>query len=257
MIDIFQGLGQHLLGRGFSTPFLTSPCTYMYPDLEAAKAGVVQLGHRIANMGLSPALAPMVFAFTGAGNVSQGGWVVGARRPRGLMTHSAGSRLTHSWLAGWLMRVAGAQEIFKLLPHEWVRPSDLPTLAERLRGDAQACRKLYGLVVGEEDLVERIEGGQGGFDRKEYRQHPDRYRAIFHERLAPYVSVLVNGVYWVRPHIVLPFHAGTKHSLGRTCLACAMTGRALPPPPDQDADAGAGAVGPQPAAGRVGHQLRR
>jgi alpha-aminoadipic semialdehyde synthase len=45
-------------------------------------------------------------------------------------------------------------------------------------------------------MAEKVQGGKGGFDRAEYRHFPERYRPIFHERVAPYVSVLVNGMYW-------------------------------------------------------------
>ena len=40
MIDFLRGMGQRFLALGFSTPFLEMGSTYMYPDLEAARAAV-------------------------------------------------------------------------------------------------------------------------------------------------------------------------------------------------------------------------
>lgn len=71
-IDILQGLGQNLLARGFNSPFLHSPSTYMYRDLETAKANMKALGDQIRLHGLAHEISPLIFAFTGKGKVSQG-----------------------------------------------------------------------------------------------------------------------------------------------------------------------------------------
>jgi alpha-aminoadipic semialdehyde synthase len=91
--------------------------------------------------------------------------------------------------------IAGAREVFELLPHEWVAPGDLPGLLSSFDA-SRPSHVLYGTVVPEERLVERVKGG--GYNRQEYREFPERYRPIFHSTVAPYVSVLVNGIYWVR-----------------------------------------------------------
>ncbi|KAF4532644.1 hypothetical protein B566_EDAN009825 [Ephemera danica] len=44
------------------------------------------------------------------------------------------------------------------------------------------------------DHLERIEGG--GYDAHEYDQHPYRYLSTFSKTIAPYASVLINGIYW-------------------------------------------------------------
>ena len=59
--------------------------------------------------------------------------------------------------------------------------------------------KLYGVIVTEEDMVEHLHDSSpatASFNRSEYRDYPERYRPIFHERIAPYMSVLINGLYW-------------------------------------------------------------
>uniref|UniRef100_A0A2N9ERL7 Alanine dehydrogenase/pyridine nucleotide transhydrogenase N-terminal domain-containing protein n=1 Tax=Fagus sylvatica TaxID=28930 RepID=A0A2N9ERL7_FAGSY len=92
-IDFLRGLGQRYLSLGYSTPFLSLGASYMYPSLAAAKAAVISVGEEIATQGLPSGICPLVFVFTGSGNVS-----------------------------------LGAQEIFKLLPHAFVDPSRLPEL---------------------------------------------------------------------------------------------------------------------------------
>ena len=93
---------------------------YMYPDLDAARAAVSACGEQIARVGLNPDVGPMTFVFTGTGKVAD-----------------------------------GAQEIFKLLPHEYVSPSDLKYLVESKDADP---RKLYACVATAEDMVEKEDG---------------------------------------------------------------------------------------------------
>ncbi|KAH9804886.1 alpha-aminoadipic semialdehyde synthase [Citrus sinensis] len=55
-----------------------------------------------------------------------------------------------------------AQELFKLLPHTFVDPSRLPEL----------------------------------FEKNDYYEHPEQYNPIFHEKIAPYASAIINCIYW-------------------------------------------------------------
>ena len=108
MIDTFRGLGERLLSTGYGTPFLSVSNTFMYPDLQSAKAGIIKAGEKISDIGTPNGLGPLTFVFTGNGNVSQ-----------------------------------GAQEIFKLLPHEMVAPKDLPSLVNSKGVD---LKKVYGTI---------------------------------------------------------------------------------------------------------------
>lgn len=83
----------------------------------------------------------------------------------------------------------GAQEIFQELPVEYVPPEMLRKVAEH-----GSQNKLYGCEVSRSDHLERREGG--GFDPQEYDQHPERYISTFSKKIAPYASVIVNGIYW-------------------------------------------------------------
>jgi saccharopine dehydrogenase (NAD+, L-lysine-forming) len=115
MMDSLWALGQRLEAEGFDTPFVTLRQTHAYKNLEEIKHAVGEVGKKIAEEGLPPALTPMVFGFAGYGNVSQ-----------------------------------GAQEIFDLLPHQQVAPEQLHKLPKT--GNRQ---KLVKAVFKEEHLVRR------------------------------------------------------------------------------------------------------
>lgn len=83
----------------------------------------------------------------------------------------------------------GAQEVFQELPVEFVPPESLRKVAEH-----GSPNKLYGCEVSRTDHLERREGG--GFDPVEYDQYPERYISTFNTNIAPYASVIVNGIYW-------------------------------------------------------------
>ncbi|XWS70139.1 hypothetical protein CRYUN_Cryun03dG0023600 [Craigia yunnanensis] len=166
LIDLLRGLGQRYLNLGYSTPFLSLGASYMYSSLAAAKAAVISVGEEISREGLPSGICPLVFVFTGSGKGS-----------------------------------LGAQEIFKLLPHTFVDPSKLPQIFEKARGLTQPDQaservfEVYGCVVTCQDMVEHIDSSKV-FDKADYYAHPECYKPVFHERIAPYVSVLVNCIYW-------------------------------------------------------------
>lgn len=171
MIDFLRGLGERYLSLGYSTPFLSIGSSYMYMSLSAAKAAVLAAGDEIRTSGLPFQISPLIFIFTGTGNVSR-----------------------------------GAQEIFRLLPHAFVDPSELPRLVESL-SEKQAddsyskvrCKRetfqVYGCVVTAEHMVAPNDPGQI-FDKAKYYAHPEQYHSIFHENIAPYASAIVNCIYW-------------------------------------------------------------
>ncbi|XP_077240868.1 lysine-ketoglutarate reductase/saccharopine dehydrogenase bifunctional enzyme isoform X2 [Tasmannia lanceolata] len=167
LIDFLRGLGKRYLNLGYSTPFLSLGASYMYTSLAAAKAAVIAVGEEIATLGLPAGISPLVFVFTGSGNVSE-----------------------------------GAQEIFKLLPHSFVQPSKLPELFGMVGDLAQHSRaskrvfQVYGCVVTCQDMVAPKDDPTRSFDKADYYAHPEHYSPIFHERIAPYASVIVNCMYW-------------------------------------------------------------
>lgn len=160
MIDFFHCLGNRLLAMGYSSPFLHVGYTHMYPDLEYARAAVRAIGNEIAQQGLPRALGPLVFTFTGSGAVS-----------------------------------GGARDIFNLLPHKWIAPRELPALMENKQFDN---RVVYGVLASSEHIVRLKDAAARDrpFDKANYYAHPEQYESTFAQTIAPYTSVLVNGLYW-------------------------------------------------------------
>eukprot|EP00741_Cyanophora_paradoxa_P011367 tig00020556_g10980.t1 len=182
MIDFFRGLGERFLSLGYSTPFLNVGSSYMYASVADAKEALRAVGKRIAKEGLPRALCPMIFVFTGTGRVSR-----------------------------------GAQEIFKLFPHEMVSPLELEDLVRSKKAEAH---KLYGCVATQEHMVARKDKPAAAFDKAHYYEKPEAYRPIFHEKVAPWASVIVNCMYWdVRfPRLLTRAQMGRLASEGRSRL---------------------------------------
>lgn len=121
------------------------------------------------------------------------------------------------------IHLTGAQEVFQQLPHEYVAPNMLRKAAEH-----GMLTKVYGSVVRRKDYLERANGG--GFDPEEYEEHPERYISTFSKKIAPYASVIINGIYWAvnspklltipdAKHLLRPAHTPWLHtSVGAPAL---------------------------------------
>ncbi|CAL4103454.1 unnamed protein product, partial [Meganyctiphanes norvegica] len=83
----------------------------------------------------------------------------------------------------------GAQEIFQCLPFEYVTVDALKRVSEH-----GTMNKLYACEVSRQDHLVRRDGQK--YDAVEYEEHPERYVSTFAHRIAPYASVIVNGIYW-------------------------------------------------------------
>ncbi|KAJ3014576.1 hypothetical protein HKX48_005081 [Thoreauomyces humboldtii] len=156
MIDSMHGLGHRLLALGYGNPFLAIGMSYEYRTLADARLDVTRTGQVIMDDGLPRQMGPMTFVFTGDGEVAR-----------------------------------GAMHVFKCLPHEWVSPDELKELH---RSGSWDHHKVYGCQVKAKDYLVRKDGWK--YDRDHYREHPEQYMSVFHEKVAPYTSVLVNGIFW-------------------------------------------------------------
>ena len=83
----------------------------------------------------------------------------------------------------------GAQELFDLLPYIEISPNELIEKYEKLKSDN---KNVYKVVFKEENLVSRK---SGKFELQEYYNQPELYESQF-ENYLPYLSVLVNCIYW-------------------------------------------------------------
>ena len=160
MLDTWSVLGRRLLLQGFSTPFLNVPPSIYHPDLQHAKDAVTEMGQMIATEGLPAEMDPVIVAMTAPGG----------------KVHQ------------------GVREIFDLVPNEMVSVHDLPqVLKEQSRSD-QPCYKVYGVAPEMSELYQHIAGQP--FERDDFQQNPQNYTSLFSRQVAPFISVLMNCVYW-------------------------------------------------------------
>jgi alpha-aminoadipic semialdehyde synthase len=161
MIDGLQGLGLRLLAEGFSTPFLHLPTTYMHQNWAQAQEAVRKMGDLITKNGLPKQLTPLVFAFTGKGNVAK-----------------------------------GAKEVFEHLPHEYITVKELAGLKADVEAGRRPANKVYGVLVETSDIAQLKGQPDAPFDRQDFTQNPSKYEGKFHRTVLPHIHMLVNGVYW-------------------------------------------------------------
>jgi alpha-aminoadipic semialdehyde synthase len=84
----------------------------------------------------------------------------------------------------------GAQEIIGLLPVKEISPSKLLELHRRKKLPDNI---VYKVIFKEEDLFEHVDGDP--FELHDYYANPHNYRSKF-EAYIPYLSMLINCVYW-------------------------------------------------------------
>ncbi len=82
----------------------------------------------------------------------------------------------------------GAQQVFDLLPVREIAPSALATFREH------DPHHVYKAVFKENHMVEPIAVDES-FELQDYYDHPEKYRSRF-ESYVPYLTVLVNGIFW-------------------------------------------------------------
>ena len=72
----------------------------------------------------------------------------------------------------------------------------------------------------------------GAHSKREYFAHPDRYEGVFHDRIAPYPCMLVNGMYWddrfprlmSKKQLEEMYDAGDRKLLGIADITCDIRG---------------------------------
>jgi alanine dehydrogenase len=85
----------------------------------------------------------------------------------------------------------GAQEIFDLLPYEIIDPHRITEFFDHKKF---SDKKIYKVVFKESDLVAPRDLN-AEFNLQEYYQNPEKYTSIF-KNYVPYLTLLVNGIYW-------------------------------------------------------------
>ena len=168
-IDIMFGIGQFLLNKGYGTPFLNISQSFQYYNVEQAKASITKVGLEIERTGLNKDIVPFVFGVSGSGRCSN-----------------------------------GALEILKLLPHSFVKPTELKNLIEKAKKNPKDhLKKIYIAQFTQEHLV-RLKNDNSlkkvklseKFDKKHYYKNSEKYEGIFQREYLEYLSVFINCIYW-------------------------------------------------------------
>lgn len=160
MIDTLWVMGERLAAAGTPNPFQEVKQALEFRDLQDACLAVSRAGERIKTEGIPEELGPMVVGFSGYGNVSM-----------------------------------GAQFVFDHLPFQELQPHQVPSLFDgTMKSDPHT---VYKVVYREEHMAARKDGSE--FQLLDYFEHPELYEGIFHNHV-PYLSVLVNCIYWDTPY---------------------------------------------------------
>lgn len=89
----------------------------------------------------------------------------------------------------------GSLEALYNLPVKMVAPSELEALV--LDKDNKAHRHLvYVCAFKTQDLVRYTKDFDREFTSKDYYEHPNKFTPVFHERYLPYITILINDIYW-------------------------------------------------------------
>jgi len=156
MVDTLWAFGQRLRWEGIPNPLQALRPMPGYGELGRAKAALEVVGEWISTEGLPADVTPLIIGVAGYGNVS-----------------------------------SGVQQILDMLPVMEIDPADVVAVAQ----DADSSRRyVYKVVFKEEHLVEPISPA-AQFELQDYYDHPEKYRGVF-ARYLPYLSVLVNAIYW-------------------------------------------------------------
>ncbi|RZR85633.1 hypothetical protein BHM03_00012651 [Ensete ventricosum] len=206
-LDLWISSCTGYLNLGYSTPFLSLGASHMYSSLAAAKAAVIAVGEEIATLGLPSGISPLVFVFTGDGNGNVIGtwttlyWAVPSkidrrrsiegeidcrrsiegekgkkkkkRKRRKKKKRRRRTYFPRNVLARALSPFAGHPRAIAAL----VRASPA-----RYRGD---LTKVILYFLGIKSVI-------SDFMQANYYAHPDHYYPVFHEKIAPYASVIAS-----------------------------------------------------------------
>jgi saccharopine dehydrogenase (NAD+, L-lysine-forming) len=175
MTDTLAAFGKRLDYQGISNPFSGISYTHNYEDQHELKEAISKVGAIIKKDGLPSKLVPMIVGLAGYGNVSK-----------------------------------GCQQILAELPIEEIAPEELASFYE---SGNFSDKKVYKVVFKEEHMVEP-KSPDDKFELQDYYKHPEKYQGIF-SRHVPYLSILMNCIYWDKPYPRLVTKKLIKGMFGR------------------------------------------
>jgi alpha-aminoadipic semialdehyde synthase len=192
MIEILHLLGKRLLYQGYNSPFLNVSRAFNYFSVEDAKTHIRCFENRLR---IDGKLGPLIFLFTGNGNVTQ-----------------------------------GALEIFQQMPHKFITVQELKKLTHSKNFNHNV---VYGVKLKMSDyLLPRNGNPSSSFVPEDYIKYgKEKYKSIFQEEILPHISVLINGHYWDEryPRLVTNDHLkkhpeSQKRLLAVADISCDLNG---------------------------------
>ncbi|KAJ2928113.1 hypothetical protein H1R20_g8966, partial [Candolleomyces eurysporus] len=155
-LESLSSMAHYHLEQGIASPFLHTPRPHNSSSLKHAQHQLKQIGKIIAEYGTPEPLGPFVIGVTGSGNVSK-----------------------------------GCLDLLKELPLKYVTVDELEGLVKNPDTDR---RKIYLVHAKPSDYFKRTDGLT--YDRTHYYESPQTYESVFHERVAPYLTLLLHGAGW-------------------------------------------------------------
>ncbi|EIW77770.1 hypothetical protein CONPUDRAFT_128756 [Coniophora puteana RWD-64-598 SS2] len=156
-LESLSAMSQAHLEMGIASPFLHTPRPHTHPSIPSIRAALKGIGEEIKKDGTPKSLGPFVIAsFLTTGQVTQ-----------------------------------GCLSILQDLPIVNVKVEDLPALVSN---PGTNLHQVYLVHALPKDYLTRPDGGQ--FLRDHYYRNPDQYKSEFDTKVAPYLTLLLNGVGW-------------------------------------------------------------
>ncbi|KAJ2913550.1 hypothetical protein MD484_g6867, partial [Candolleomyces efflorescens] len=156
VLESLSSMAHCHLEQGIASPFLYTPRPHNSSSLKHAQHQLKAIGKLIAEHGTPEPLGPFVIGVTGSGNVSK-----------------------------------GCLDMLKELPLKYVSVDQLEALVKNPDTDR---RKIYLVHAKPSDYFKRTDGL--AYDRTHYYESPQTYESVFHERVAPYLTLLLHGAGW-------------------------------------------------------------
>ncbi|KAH7919203.1 hypothetical protein BV22DRAFT_1023405 [Leucogyrophana mollusca] len=156
-LESLSALAQAHLELGVASPFLHTPRPHTHPSIPSLRAALRAVGKEIQQDGTPKSLGPFVIGLTGSGKVSQ-----------------------------------GVLSILAELPIVNVDVEALPSLISDPDTD---LHRIYLVHALPQDYLSRRDGGQ--YTRSDYYENPGQYLSNFDTKVAPYITLFLNGVGWL------------------------------------------------------------
>ncbi|TFK35818.1 Saccharopine dehydrogenase-domain-containing protein [Crucibulum laeve] len=180
VLESLSAMAHSHLELGIASPFLYTPRPHTLPSLERLRTSLREIGAWIAREGTPGKLGPFVIGLTGNGKVAE-----------------------------------GCLSMLAELPIQRVTVKDLDALVSNPETD---LHKIYLLHAKPEDYLVRADGQP--YNRDQYYASPDLHTSIFAEKIAPYLTLFLNGTGWSPgfPRLMtndqLPFALDRAKSIG-------------------------------------------